>query len=296
MFVRAIQGIGAGGIKLSVAQQAEVWGPGRLEGIWSRARDAIGEVLARLGEHGILTGEVLPSTAGLIPLFVLHDRFAARGYPFRRALRWLLLATRAGRYSGAALTRLHEDVRAIAQAASFEEAMEALERHLGEVESLTPEDFLLRHGRSESRYQQLMLYLVLFRRGARDWHQGNRLAYDRVSGQLAPGFEPQWHHLYPRALLRKHGVDQNLIDALANLTCMNASTNAQRLVDYSPAVSIQRLGVSPDVLRQHLIPDPWASDPSEATWSVTRYEEFLRARAELIARACRELLEELGRS
>lgn len=297
IFVRTMAGIGMGRVKLSGAEQEELWGSDRMRRVWAEAREAIGEVLRRLEQHGILTDALLPSTNSLIPLVVLHHRFGDKGdYRFGRALRWFLLANRDGRYSGSALTSLHEDVRAIAEARGFDEAIVALEGRLRTQAAFSPNEFRERHDRSGSRFARLMLYLLLFRAGARDWHDGTRVVHDPAAGRVAAGLEPHWHHIYPRALLRRHGVDDASINALANVTVMNARTNVRRLGDYSPALVIRERGVDPAVLRQHLIPEPWASDHSDEAWSVTRYGAFLDARAGLIARACEELLEELARA
>jgi len=299
VFIRTMTGIGKGRARL-VEVPKDFWNPQNLPGVWKDTRETISNVLKRLAEVGIMGAELLPSANSLIPLFVLHHVWGNKpGYHFDKALYWFLLANRDGRYSGSAVTSLNEDVRAITNAPDFDKVLETLLKRLrvsSEIEIRENEnEFLNRYDRAGSRFLRLMLYLVLFRREARDWVDKTRIGYDRTGAPIAAGFEPQWHHIYPRSVLKKIEVQLDDIHALANITVLNERTNANRLAGRWPSDYIRRFSISEQDLRGHLIPESFIiapQGPSEC-WSVERYRTFIVERAQLLAREANEFLRSL---
>ncbi|MBC7286469.1 MAG: DUF262 domain-containing protein [Armatimonadetes bacterium] len=316
VFVRTIVGIGAGRGRLRDVP-TEFYKPETFMPAWQEAKRAIVGTLHRLGERGVLHSELLPSTNSLIPLFVLQAiRGKAPDYNFNKALHWLLLANRDGRYSGASVTALDQDIRAIHEAPSFEEALQRLYARLSTPEQIDAAEFLERFDRKGNRFQRTVLYLLLFHNGARDWVDGARIGYDKGTNALAEGFRPQYHHIFPRSVLKKLGRSDADISALANITVLTEESNCRRLQNKPPAQYLQEYvfvgeeGTSEEenrdkkseLLRQHAIPDEFveaAAEPEKCSevWDVSNYDEFIRARAELLAREANRLLEilRLGR-
>lgn len=299
IFIRTLTGIGRGMARLKEVPR-EFWHPDSLLPVWKEAKTAISEVLKRLAEFGITSADLLPSTNSLIPLFVLHHRWQARpGYSFSKALRWFLLANWDGRYSGSAITSLNEDVRAIQEAQDFDQALEALHGRLRVPASLDAAEFLKRYDRAGNRFLRLMLYLVLFANEARDWVDGTRIGYDKTGAFVTAGFHPQWHHIYPRSLLRNSGIPDDEIHALANITVLNERTNVSKLASKPPWRYIRDYGIKPESLRAHRIPasflEGMGSRRLEEVWAVERYGDFLVERAQLLAEGANTFLEECGR-
>jgi hypothetical protein len=298
IFVRTLAAIGAGRARL-IEVPKDFWGQERLPGAWTKAKDTIADCLKRLAEYGVLSASILPSGNSLIPLFVLHHRWSARpGYAFGRALRWFLLANRDGRYSGSAVTTLNEDVRAIVEADSFDDALATLERRLRVSEQIGPEDFLERYDRAGNRFLRLMVYLLMFREGARDWVDGTVIGYDKTGSPVTSGYEPEWHHIYPRVVLRRAGLPDNDIHALANITVLNADTNRKALGQKEPWRYIREFGVTASALREHGVPEGFpGSEESEARlreqWSLQRYADFLLGRAQFLSDKAAAFLHEL---
>jgi hypothetical protein len=149
------------------------------------------------------------------------------------------------------------------------------------VSAEIPDDrFLDRYDRAGARFLRLMLYLVLFGQGVLDWVDGTRLGYDKTGSAMMAGFEPQWHHIYPRNVLKKAGVPDDEIHALANITVLNERTNANKLVGKEPWRYIRQFSISFNVLRLHLIPEPFVEalrndELLQKRWSVQRYADFL---------------------
>ena len=301
IFVRTMTGIGKGRARLKEVPK-DFWKPENLSTVWEAAEETITEVLKRLAEYGIMSADLLPSTNSLIPLFVLHHHWGDKqGYHFGKALRWFLLANRDGRYSGSAITSLNEDVRTIMDAADFGQAIENLWNRLRVPSEIAEDEFRNRYDRAGYRFLRLMLYLLIFHREARDWVDDTRIGYDKTCAPITIGFEPQWHHIYPRKVLRKANIPDDEIHCLANITVLNEHTNVNKLSDKPPARYILEFRISEQRLREHLIPDPFASAANdkarlEKQWDVEGYTDFLNKRAELLAKEANAFLQKLEES
>jgi hypothetical protein len=301
IFVRTMAGIGKGRARL-IEVPKDFWKPENLSTVWKAAEETIGEVLKRLAEYGIMSADLLPSTNSLIPLFVLHHHWGDKqGYRFGKALRWFLLANRDGRYSGSAITSLNEDVRSITEAKNFDASIENLVKRLQVSSEIAEDEFLNRYDRAGYRFLRLMLYLLIFHREARDWVDDTRIGYDKTGAPITTRFEPQWHHIYPRSMLRKANIPDDEIHCLANITVLNERTNVNKLSGKPPARYILEFRISEQRLRDHLIPDAFASVANdearlEEQWSVKQYTEFLIDRAELLAKEANAFLQKLEES
>lgn len=288
IFIRTMTGIGHGRARL-IEVPKEFWNPSNLPKVWKRSRDAITDVVKRLAEFGILAPDLLPSTNSLIPLVVLHKKWQeSAGYRFGRALRWFLLANKDGRYSGSAITSLNEDVRAIVDAQDLDAALERIQQRLRVAPTVSQEDFLNRYDRAGSRFLRLVLYLVLFHRNAPDWIDETRIGYDKTGQSITSGFEPQWHHIYPRRVLKKAGIGPDEVHTLANITVLNERTNVNKLSGKEPSRYIREYHITVEGLRAHLIPEPFVGSVSDGKrirdqWSVENFLDFLTARAQLLA-------------
>ena len=299
VFIRTMTAIGYGRARLAEVPK-DFWSPANLPSVWSQTREMISEVLKRLAEFGIMSPDLLPSTNSLIPLITLHSRWSEKaGYSFPRALHWFLLANRDGRYSGSATTTLNEDVRGITESPDFDGAIRNLEKRLRISSEVGADEFINHYNRAGNRFLRLMCYLVLFHQNASDWVDGSRIGYDRTGTPMTQGFEPQWHHIYPRSVLRRAGKKDDDIHVLANITVLNEKTNVNKLAGKEPWRYIQQFRLRPEALREHLIPAPFIEaigDPAgiKERWGIDRYEEFVLQRAELLATEANRFLHQLS--
>ena len=293
IFIRTMAAIGSGRARLKEVPK-DLWGPDRLPSIWRKTSHTISEVLKRLAEFGITSSDILPSVNSLIPLFALYYRWKTSGdFSFKKALYWFLLANWDGRYSGSAITTLNDDIKTITESKTFVEAIQKLLERLQVPAKLETKDFLKRYDRAGNRFLRLILWLILYRRNAVDWVDGSRLGYDKTGSPITTGFQPQWHHIFPRSVLRKAGIKDDDIHALANITVMNEGTNVKKLSYLEPWRYIRKYNVSSEALRKHLIPDQFVNNINEETWAIKRYPEFLAQRAELLAKEANLLLQNL---
>lgn len=298
IFIRTMTGIGQGRARL-IEVRKDFWNPENLPSVWNKTKVTIEEVRRRLAEFGIFSPDLLPSTNSLIPFFVLHNRWGNQAdYHFGESLRWFLLANKDGRYSGSAITSLNEDVRTITEATNFKEAMENLSNRLRVTSKIEDEEFLNRYDRAGNRFLRLLLYLVLFNNEARDWVDNTRIGYDKTGAPITTGFEPQWHHIYPRSVLKKASVPEDEIQTLANITVLNERTNVNKLIGKEPWRYIQQFTISEQNLRGHLVPDVFTKDINDERklreqWNVQRYTDFLIERSQLLAQSANSFLNKL---
>ncbi|HLH71489.1 MAG TPA: DUF262 domain-containing protein [Candidatus Dormibacteraeota bacterium] len=248
---------------------------------WPRVTAAWQRTIAFLEQHGVLSADLLPTKNALIPLATMADRFSD-AFASGACFAWLLHATRAARYSGAAVTALDADVRTIREATSVEEALPTLRSRLGPWEPFTPSDFLVDF---RDRFLRLLLYLVLYSRGARDWGESRQRLGFRGE-ELFRDFKPQWHHIYPRAFLRDRGVPPDTWDLFANIAVLAPDTNL-RFSSKAPTIYLETNGVDDAMLAEQLV-------PPASTLVVERYQEFLRERASRLAEAANAYMAALG--
>lgn len=248
------------------------WSSDQLTPAWQKTKLAWQSTIQYIEERGVLSADVLPSKNALIPFVVLAHRFP-QALGDGRAFAWFLHATRVGRYSGAAITSVQADVRSIIEAGNLPTALAALHKNLAAWEPFKAEDFMAFY---TDRVLRLFLYLLMFDRKAKDWITGQRLGF---SGQeLLERFNPQWHHIYPRAFLKAQGIPEDQWDLFANIAVIAPTTNI-RIGAKSPAAYCDKYSITADRLHEQLIP----GDANGLT--IGTYPEFLAKRAGDIAGA-----------
>ena len=280
IIIRTLTCIGEGKANLSKVKRS-FWMPKNMNKYWNKTKSVIIEVLQKLRDYGIASDRILPSTNSLIPLFVLHYEWRGkRGYRFCKALHWFLLANKVGRYSGSAITRINEDVKAIRESKNFDEALEKLYKHFrSEDKRIHPDDFQGRYDTADNRFFRLMLYMVLFHRRACDWDTENEIKKFLYNSE-------ELHHIYPRDILKREGVEDAQINSLANITVLEKETN-KKISNQKPSEYLKR------VKKQHLEAHCVPTTCSRRVPLRDEYDMFLRKRSQLLARFANELLKGL---
>jgi hypothetical protein len=294
VYIRTMAGIGYGRARL-IEVPRNLWSPDNLPNVWKRCTQTVAEALKMLSQFGILSPDLLPSTNSLITLFVLHNQWSGKPrYSFEKALHWFLQANRDGRYGGSAITSLNEDVRAIHDAKSFEEALDNLLKRLRVPLMISPDEFMNRYDRAGNRFLRLMLYLIIYNNNATDLVDHDiRLGYDKTGSPITSGFEPQWHHIYPRSILKKENLTDDTVHALANITVLNERSNVNKISNKEPWLYIQQYNISDKILKAHLVPESFATNPLKEQWEIKNFEEFCVERSKLLVKEANSLLERL---
>ncbi|MBI4659529.1 MAG: DUF262 domain-containing protein [Verrucomicrobia bacterium] len=282
LIVRTLAVIGHGSARLRDVPEV-FWQPSdQFDKHWRTTKEAISSVIRNLMEYGVLSDDLLPSLNVLIPIFLLKAQFPAE-FNFRKAFHWLLLATRDGRYSGAATTALDQDAKAIKAKANFTEAIGSLVSPLSSPGEFTADESLDDY---TDKFLRLIVYLVAFQNKANDWiNQSVRIGFDRTDNQLNEGFKPEWHHFFARKLLKTQ-KDEELTNALANIVVLNEKAN-RSFSSKAPTRYLQEYKVAPERLVEQAVPT------ETALHDIGSFGDFLLKRAELLAQESTKFLKSL---
>lgn len=281
--VRTFAIIGHGSARLRDIPQ-EFWDPSdKFDENWRKTKEAISSVIKNLMEHGILSSELLPSLNVLIPVFVLRAYFS-KDFEFKKALHWLLLATRDGRYSGSALTVLDSDTKLLKAQKSFQDAIAELTKPLSAPPTFTADEFQEEY---TDKFLRLILYLTAFANNAKDWiNQDVRVGFDREDNELNEGFKPEWHHIFPRKIL-KDKYDESRVDSIANIAVLNEKAN-RSFSAKPPQKYLEEHSVQPERLEEQAVP------PKESL-VLEKYEDFLKQRAQRLSDRATKFMQELAK-
>jgi hypothetical protein len=246
----------------------------RLKGAWTESQRGMEFALNFLRTNvGIDDPALLSSPFLLITLSYLgHVRgYALSATESDRLRYWALVANAKGRYSrGSSETILDQDLLTVREGGGAEELLDRLRLQVGRLD-VTPEEL---EGRNQRSALFKTLFLAFRAAGAKDWRSqvGISLAHAGAQHRL------QFHHIFPKALLRTAGASRREIDDIANLCFIGGRTNRQ-ISDRPPSRYFPELlaGAGEGVFRSQCIP----LDP--ALLETDAYREFLRARRELMA-------------
>ncbi len=194
-------------------------------------------------------------------------------------LRWLLVANARGRYSrGATESVLNEDLAIIFRKGNLSELLVLLKRQFGrlhvEAGDLT--------GRGASSPLFSLAYLALKDAGAKDWFSGLGLSLTH-QGRL---HFIQWHHIFPKALLKEHGYETGEINEIANMAFITGQTN-RRLGRRDPADYLKEVLEKQGAAALEAQRVPTNLDKLQ----VAQYRDFLAERREALAASMNALIE-----
>ena len=280
LLFRTITGVGEKKTRFKEIPDA-FWNPDRIILAWERTKNAWKRLIARFREYGILSNDIMPTEAALVPMISLIDRFEDDAR-FDSALYWFLQASRFARYSSSSATSLDEDLRDIQAATSLSEAVSKLLRRFRHEDPVEPDDFLRDYG--DSRFGRFILYLLIYRNKALDWDEhSHRIGFEGT--EVLADFRPQWHHIFPKKYLEGN-VENGLVDALANIAAIGPSINI-RISAKAPMDYVTRYKIAPEKLEQQFI------DPDFTGLAFSQYGDWTRCRAERLAQEANTFLAEL---
>jgi hypothetical protein len=241
---------------------------------WSEAREGLRFAINFLRSNAGIEDESLLSS----PMFI-HSLAAISRVKDNRLtqteqrglLHWLLVANARGRYSrGSTETLLNEDLAIIFRKGDVADLLGPVSRQFGR---LTVEAGDLA-GRGANSPLFSLAYLALKDSGAKDWFSGLGLSLAH-QGRL---HFIQWHHIFPKALLKEHKYETGEINEIGNMAFITGQTN-RRLgrkapAEYLPDI-VQKQGKA--ALEAQLVPTDMAA------LKVDDYREFLATRREALA-------------
>lgn len=229
---------------------------------------------------GITSPALLASPFLLISLgfYGAHRNYAIASDDARGLARWVLLTNAKGRYSrGSSETLLDQDLKTIRDGGTHAELLDRLRTQVGRLD-IAPEEL---EGRSQRSSLFKTMFLAFQKADARDWHSNLAIALSHVGS----AHQLQFHHIFPKALLKKSGFLTREIDDIANLAFIGGKAN-RKISDKSPAIYIPELIAinSKQAFTSQCIPtNPVLLTPEH-------YRAFLADRRRLIVERLNELL------
>ncbi len=256
---------------------------------WERLSDILDYLVALLpGQAYIHSTEDINTTNVFIPIIAylaLNNNTFSNKQDMDYAIRWLYLAHLWGRYGGQTDQRLERDVSIVMRETSpWEELCNQIIEQRGRIE-VRPADLV---GRGKRHPLYRMTFILAKSMGAIDWFNGMPLTH-----ALGNRYYLHSHHIFPQSLLyeelysRHSHLDRKKVNEIANRAFLTANTNRQ-LSNRPPEEYLFEVEERyPGALDKQCIP----KNPD--LWKVERYEDFLEARRELIARKLNSFLDGL---
>jgi hypothetical protein len=197
-----------------------------------------------------------------------------------KLLYWYVQSFLAGRFTGSTETVLNQDLRVLdATPDALDHLIEQLRLSRRDLQ-IRPEDFAV--STLGARYYPL-LYLLTRVCGAKDWGNGLVLSANMLGKLNAL----QVHHIFPKAVLYKHGYSQYQVNAIANFCFLTQDSNLI-ISDQAPSIYFKKI--------EHDFPGTLASQwiPMDSElWKIERYPDFLAERRKLLADAANHFLDSL---
>jgi len=278
LLFRTLTAIGTKHVRFKTVSDS-FWDAKEIQPAWKRTRDAWSRVIKSFRDFGITGNALMPADNALVTTLALVDRFPDE--PFDRIFYWFLQASRFGRYSRSSESAMEEDLREIESAKTNKEALEKLLLRLRYIPPIVRDDFLKDY--ADSRFGRLFLYLLIHRNQAIDWDKQNfRIGFDQT--EILAGFQPQWHHIFPRKFLEGKVSDPSKIDLLANIAvigpAINIRINARDPLDYIP-----RYHITTEKLQQQFI------QTNIKLMTIQNYENWINERADTLSVEANRFLE-----
>ncbi len=247
----------------------------RLQAAWEKAIEGMRFAINYLRTNaGIENATLLSSPMFTIPIAVygmLKDQNISP-QDEKEMLRWLYVAHAKAHYSGSSESTLDRDLGLLFKGGKFSKLIDVLVENYGR---LHVEESELR-GRGIRSPLFSLAYLALKYSGAKDWKTGLGLSLTH-QGNL---HYIEYHHIFPRSILRKEGFEKSEINAIANMAFISGRANRKISnkypKDYLPVVIEDR---GEDALTAQGIP------VDTALWEIDRYRDFLNVRRKNILKA-----------
>lgn len=260
-------------------------GRAKLEGAWADAKEGLEFAINFVKSNAHIESlTLLSSPFLLVPIAVYGHlkKLKIKAAEDKALLRWFYLAHMHGHYSrGSSETILDGDLSVLFRTESLENLLKQLQQHVKQFE-VTYAD-VERRGIRNPLFS--MLYFVLKHSGAKDWLSGLKLS----SKHVGKAHKLQFHHIFPKSLLKAKGYGRNEINEIANMAFIGGKANRHILNNppskYFPEDIIKTRGK--DALTSQLVP----LEPT--LWRIENYQAFLDYRRKEIVSAINKFISAL---
>ena len=187
-------------------------------------------------------------------------------------LRWIFLAHMRGHYSmGSSESILEADLSILFKEKPPDDLINQLQQHVKKF-AVDVDDLM---GRGIRSPLFSMLYFALEQNDAKDWFSGLKLSERHVG----KAHKLQYHHIFPKSLLKKEGYERKEINEIANMAFIGGKTN-RHILNKEPKIYFENEVIAKrgeDALTSQLIP------LDKQLWEIKNYNMFLECRRKAIA-------------
>ncbi len=221
----------------------------------------------------------------IIAYLSLHNGHFPDDLNIKKAMHWLYAAHIWSRYASQTDQRLEKDVSIIVRETNPWTSLgnEIIDQR-GRIE-VKPSDL---EGRGTQHPLYRMTYILAKSHAAADWFNGMPLGI--TSGKY---YQLHNHHIFPQSVLYQNGFDpenhlhRKVVNEIANMAFLTADTN-RSIANTPPEVYLSSVEEKyPGALVKQFIP------MDKALWRVSRFQDFLETRRELIAIKINEYMSSL---
>lgn len=184
---------------------------------------------------------------------------------------WVLVANAKGRFSrGSSETLLDQDLATLRDGGNAQALLDRLRLQVGRLD-VSPEELV---GRNRRSALFKTMFLAFRENGARDWQSNLAIKLDHSGSH----HRLQFHHVFPKAQLKKAGYSAREADDIANLAFIGGRTN-RGISDKPPSKYL------PPLIEMHGIAtfEAQAIPTTASLLEIESYKEFLAQRRRLIA-------------
>ena len=246
-----------------------------LEDSWKEASSGLEFAINFLRSNaGIDDLGLLSSPFLLIPIatYAVVSDFKLTSEEENSFIRWLYLAHMRGHYSmGSSESILDADLSTLFKKKNINDLIHQLRLHVKKI--TVDSDDLINKGIRSPFFSTL--YFILKQNGAKDWFSSLKLSEQHVGR----AHTIQYHHIFPKSLLREKNYDKKEINEIANMAFIGGRTNRQ-ILNKEPTVYLEKEVIEKrgeDALISQLIP------LDRKLWEIKNYREFLDLRRKAIA-------------
>ena len=254
----------------------------QLQEAWRRSKIGMDFAINFLRSNTGITSPALLSSPFLLITVAYYG--ASRSYNLtdyteKILTHWVRVANAKGRYSRGSSETLHDqDLATIRDGGDVNDLLKRLKNQVGSL-TISADELA---GRTRRSALFKTMFLAFKSDGAKDWLSNLAISIDHAG----TANKLQFHHIFPKAYLRKLGIGSRDADDIANLSFIGGRTN-RRISDKAPAnylaEYIEKSGHS--AFEKQCIPI------KKELLDGDNYKEFIAMRRELIAERLNKYLE-----
>ncbi len=250
-----------------------------LKAAWEKAKAGLSFAINLIRNNARVDNlNLLVSSYLLIPIayYVVQKKERLSKAEEKKVMLWFYVAHMKGHFSTSSETVLDVDISVLNRTQDLDQLLATLKGHVRDFGVSVDE--ISGKGRRSAYFS--LLFMIAKQQGIQDWSTGMAIS-ERLYGKA---HALQFHHIFPKALLKKAGKERREINEIANLAFIGGRTN-RNISDKAPSTYLPKIiEKREDVLESHLLP----SDSN--LWEVKNFDEFIKYRRERIVKTINSFL------